>query len=258
MIIDTNVDLFRWPFRRIAGDEPAELVALLRKKGVTQAWAGTYEGLLHRDVAGVNLRLAAACKLHGPNFLVPFGTVNPKEPDWQEDLRRCQELHKMPGIRIYPSYHGYGLDDPLAAELFSLVAKRKMLLQIGLCMEDPRVQFPLMKVPPTDPGPLVDLAKQNPTLKIEALNVGYWGGPRTSHMEEVGKLENVYFDIAYREGVGGVAKFITETAPNRVMFGSHFPFFYWESAFLKVREAGLAPDQEKAVLEGNARAFLKG
>jgi hypothetical protein len=258
MITDTNVDMFRWPFRRIAGDEPAELVALLRKKGVTQAWTGSYEALMMRDVAGVNKRLADACKQHGANFLVPFGTVNPKEPDWQEDLRRCQEEHKMPGIRLYPSYHGYGLDDPVTGELFSLVAKRKMLLQIALAMEDPRVQFPLMKVPPTDPGPLVDLAKQNPTLRIQALNVGYWGGPQTGHMAEVQKLDNVYFDIAYREGVGGVAKFIHATSPTRVLFGSHFPFFYWESAFLKVREAGLSPEQEKAVLEGNAHAFLKG
>jgi predicted TIM-barrel fold metal-dependent hydrolase len=77
-------------------------------------------------------------------------------------------------------------------------------------------------------------------------------------MAEISKLDNVYFDIAYREGVGGVAKFIAETSPTRVLFGSHFPFFYWESAFLKVREAGLSAEEEKAVLEGNAHAFLKG
>jgi hypothetical protein len=206
----------------------------------------------------VNLRLAAACRQHGPNFLVPFGTVNPKEPDWQEDLRRCQEVHKMPGIRLYPNYHGYGLDDPAVGELFALVAGRKMLLQVAFSMEDPRTQFPLMQVPPADPGPLIDLTKQNPTLRIQALNVGYWGGTQARHMAEIGKLETVYFDIAYREGVGGVAELIAETSPTRVLFGSHYPFFYWESAFLKVREAGLPADQEKALLEGNARALLNG
>jgi hypothetical protein len=254
MIIDTNVSLFRWPFRRLEGDDPAELVALLRQKGVTQAWAGSFEGLLHRDVEGVNARLAAACRQHGPNFLVPFGTVNPQEPDWKEDLRRCQEVHKMPGIRLYPNYHGYGLDDPAVGELFALAASRKMLLQIALCMEDPRTQFPLMKVPSTDPGPLLDLAKQNPTLRILMLNAHYL--PENSHIAEVEKLETVYFDIAYREGVEGVALLISETSPARVVFGSDFPFFYWESAYLKIREANLSADQTKAVLEDNARTLL--
>src|ERR1019366_8319067 len=98
LMIDANVSLFRWPFRRLAGDDPAELVARLRNKGVSQARAGSYEALMMRDVSGVNARLAGACLQHGPDFLVPFGVVNPREPDWKEDLRRCHELHKMPGI----------------------------------------------------------------------------------------------------------------------------------------------------------------
>ena len=257
-MIDTNVDLFRWPFRRLEGDAPADLVARLRKKGVTQAWAGSFEGLLHRDVAGVNARLAAACREYGPNFLVPFGAINPKQPDWQEDLRRCQEVHRMPGIRLHPDYHGYRLDDPAAAELFSLAASRKLLVQIAFGMEDPRTQFPLMKVSPVDLRLLPDALKNTPNLRVETLNLGHWGGPLAGNLSEMGKLENVYFDIAMTEKVGGVARLIADTSPSRVVFGSHYPFLYFESAFLKVQEAGLTADQTQSVLEGNARALLKG
>jgi hypothetical protein len=255
-MIDTNVDLFRWPFRRVVGDDPEGLVTRLKKKGVTQAWAGSYEGLLCRDVAGVNLRLAAACREHGQNFLVPFGCINPKSPDWEGDLQRCQENHHMKGIRLYPNYHGYTLADPAVATLLSKAADRRMIVQIALSMEDPRTQFPLMHVPSVDPAPLSDLIPQIPQLRLVLLNAGYWARSTDPKLVKIKKADNVYFDIAMDEGVGGLVRLIEATSPSRVVFGSHYPFFYFESALLKVRSAGLPRDQELAVNERNARSLL--
>ena len=255
-MIDTNVDLFRWPFRRVIGDDPAGLVTRLQKKGVTQAWAGSYEALLCRDVAGVNIRLAAACRQHGPNFLVPFGCVNPKSPDWEEDLRRCHEVHRMPGIRLYPNYHSYTLDDPAFAKLLSMASHRNLIVQIALSMEDTRTQFPLMKVPPVDPAPLADLIPRIPQLRLVLLNSGDWAGGRIPSAQVIRKADNVYFDVAMNEGVGGLARLVAATAPARVVFGSHYPFFYFESALLKVHSAALPRDQELAVYERNAQLLL--
>jgi predicted TIM-barrel fold metal-dependent hydrolase len=256
-VIDTNVDLFRWPFRRLIGDDPASLVMRLKKKGATQAWAGSYEALLYRDVAGVNIRLAAACREHGSNFLVPFGCINPKLPDWEEDLRRCHEDHHMPGIRLYPSYHSYTLTDPEFVKVLSLAANRKLIVQIALSMEDPRTQFPLMPVPPTDPAPLSELLPKIPNVQLLLLNAGYWGGNTTPNIQQITKSGNVYFDMAMNEGVGGLGRLVEETSPSRIVFGSHYQFFYFESALLKVRSAGLPPDQEFAIYEGNARKLLR-
>jgi len=255
-LIDTNVNLFRWPFRRVVGDGPEGLVTRLRKKGVTQAWAGSFEALLCRDIAAVNIRLATACREYGRNFLIPFGCINPKLPDWEEDLRLCHENHHMVGIRLYPNYHGYTLADPAFAKLLSMAASRNLIVQIALSMEDPRTQSPLMLVPPSDPTPLSDLVPQIPHLRLVLLNAGYWGGNRTPDIREITKADNLYFDIAMNEGVGGLVRLIAETSPTRVVFGSHYPFFYFESALLKVRSAGLPRDQELAVYARNAQAIL--
>jgi predicted TIM-barrel fold metal-dependent hydrolase len=59
------------------------------------------------------------------------------------------------------------------------------------------------------------------------------------------------------EGVGGVARLANEVSPHRVLLGSLFPLFYFESSDLKVKEAGLPEDQDRAIREGNARALLK-
>src|SRR5881392_3676989 len=58
-IIDTNVNLFDWPFRALKYRNTKALVAKLKKHRVIEAWAGSFEALLSKDMSGVNARLAA-------------------------------------------------------------------------------------------------------------------------------------------------------------------------------------------------------
>jgi hypothetical protein len=255
VIIDTNVNLSRWPYRRLAGDEPADLVSRLQKRNVLQAWAGSFDGLFHRDLAGVNSRLVTDCRTYGQGILLPFGSINPKLPDWQEDLRRCQEEHKMPGIRLHPNYHGYDLKDPVFAELLKLAAARSLIVQLALCMEDVRTQHPLMRAPPVDLAPLSDLVKTEPKVRLVLLNCYPQMG--LEELKSVSTAGEVYFDLSMVEGVGGVARLVQEVGLERVLFGSHFPFFYYESALLKVQESGLTEAKKKAILEENARRLLR-
>lgn len=250
-MIDVNVTLHRWPFRRLYGDEPERLVSYLRTKGVTQAWACSFDGLLHRDISAVNARLAVDCRRSGRDFLLPFGAINPKLPDWQEDLRRCQEEHRMPGIRLYPNYHGYTLADPPFGELLEAAARRSLIVQIALAMEDERTQNPLMQVAPVDPAPLLDAVKRQPSARVVLLN-----GNRIPGVKQL-SAAGVHFDIAMREGIGGVARMVDETAADRVLFGSNYPLFYFESAELKIKEAGLPEGVASAIRDENARRLLK-
>ena len=107
MIIDTNVCLSRWPFRRLAGDQTPDLVARLRKRNVAQAWAGSFDGILHKDIGGVNARLASDCRNYGADFLVPVRFDQSQAARRKEDMRRCAQDHGMPGIRLHRNYDGY-------------------------------------------------------------------------------------------------------------------------------------------------------
>lgn len=253
LFIDTNVYLSRWPFRRLRGDETGELVAKLRRHGVTQAWAGSFDGLLHRDVAAVNARLADVCAA-SEGLLVPFGTVNPKLPDWEEDLRRCHEVHKMPGIRLHPNYHGYKLDDPLVARLLNLAVARNLVVQVALSMEDERTQHPLAQVPHVDAGPLIEQVARLPKLRLVLVNV--FRAMRVEQLDKFAAAGNVWFDIATLEGVGGVARLAQQVTAERIVFGSYAPFFYFESALLKLKESALGGVAERAIKGDNARSVL--
>ncbi len=250
MIVDVNVNLSRWPFRRTPCDGLSRLVAKLCEHQVHEAWVGSLDGLFHRDVGGVNARLANACQATQQVRLVPFGTVNPMLPDWQEDLRRCAEDHRMPGIRLHPNYHGYRLDDALAAELFQRAAERFLIVQVVVRMDDVRVQHPLMQVADVDVRPLNDLVAACPTISVLLLN--WQPAVRGAERTRLVAHPQIGFDIAMQEGVGGVANLLNEVPLQQVFFGSHLPLYPIESAWLKLHESDLDEPRRRAICCTNA------
>ena len=253
-MIDTNVYLSRWPTRRLPADDTPALVAKLQSKGVTHAWVGSFDALLHRDLAAVNSRLADECQRRESVRLVPFGAINPTAPDWQEDLRRCHEVHHMPGLRLHPNYHGYKLDHPDFEKLFAAATERNLLIQIALRTEDPRTQHPLWSVPDVDPSPLINLFKAHPQARVQLLNA--MSGLRPDTLDKLLAAGNLAIEIAMLEGVNGIQKLLSHVPLERILFGSHFPFFAWESAELKLRESPLAEAQRAAITNLNAQRLL--
>jgi predicted TIM-barrel fold metal-dependent hydrolase len=254
--VDVNVHLSRWPTRRLPGDETEKLAAKLRSNGVAEAWVGSFDGLLHKDVGAVNARLAAECRARqgqGPR-LVPFGTVNPLLPDWEEDLRRCAEEHRMPGIRLHPNYHGYALDHPEFARLLGLAAGRGLVVTLALLMEDERMMHPRLRVPPVDPAPLAAVVGRIPGLRLVLLNaLGTLKGEALTKLLKAGEL---FVEIAMLEGVGGVGNLLKKVPLERVLFGSYAPYFYPEASVLKLKESPLTAAQLRAITEENARSLI--
>jgi uncharacterized protein len=254
MIVDTNVTLGLWPFRRIPGDTAADLVARLKRRNVTQAWAGSFDGVFHRDLTAANARLAKACETAGGGILVPFGSVNPSAPGWQEDLRRCHEVHRMRGIRLHPNYHGYSLTHASFGDALRQARDRKLIVQLVLTLEDERSHFPLMRVPPVDPTPLARILQGVPGARMIVLN--RMRNPAGKALVELARSGEVYFDLAMIEGVGCVGDLIAQVSEKRIVFGSHSPFQYFEPAMLKIEESGIAGGQKLAILSGNAESLF--
>lgn len=250
-IVDTNIHLFQWPFRRLPLDETAALVTKLRLLGIAQAWAGSYEGLLHRDVAGVNLRLAEACQQYPE--LVPIGSVNLELPDWQEDLRRCVEMHAMPGIRLHPGYHGYSLADPRFTPLLKQAAAAGIFVQIVAAMEDTRTQHPMLRIEEVDLTPLPSLMKEMPDARVQILGAG----PRSPLLDQLAKTSGVFFETSRVDGSGGLARLLRSVPVDRVMFGTGAPFLIPEASLIRVYESELDVEMLRPLLFENAHQLLK-
>lgn len=251
-IIDTNVSLFEWPFRRLPLDDAEVLVKKLRSLGIDQAWSGSFEGILHRDISSVNGRLAEVWA-KWPE-LVAIGSVNPELPGWEEDLRRCHEVHRMPGIRLHPGYHGYTLDDPRFVQLLKDATTAGLFVQIAAAVEDTRTQHPQLRVSDVDLAPLAEVVRSVPGARVQILNYR----PRGDVFEQLAKTTEVVFDTARVDATDGVAKLVRSLSPGRVLLGTHAPFLIPEAALIRVHESGQLDEAGlRAVYAGNAERFSK-
>ena len=261
-IVDCNVHLFEWPFRKLKYAKTEALVAKLRKHRITKAWAGSFDAVLNKQLDGINRRLAEECRGRGDGMLAPFGSVNPAWSDWDEDLRRCHEQYRMPGVRLYPAYHGYTLDHTEFARLLGEAAKRGLLVQIVMRMEDERVHHVATNIPLVNATPLADVLKKTPQAKVQLINSA---GPLLgNNVSALVRDTQVTFDIAATEGNGGVGRLIEGKNPSyrgaipvdRLVFGSHAPFFPCETALLKLFESPLNLEQLEKLMNANARKLI--
>lgn len=262
-VIDTNVTLFDWPFRKLKYRDTASLVAKLRRHRVTEAWAGSFEALFHKDLSGVNERLAAECRQHGAGLLRPMGAVNLAWPDWEEDVRRCHEVHRMTGLRIVPGYQPFDLAHPDLPRLLAIARDRRLLLQVVFGLEDTRVHHPALALTPVVPGPLAKALKATPGTRVQVLH--FTGNVQGTDLRQLMEETNACIDISRWEGNGIVGKMLG-VAPganravrvplDRVCFGSHAPYFPLETALLKLMESPLEAAQLQAIMQGNARRLL--
>src|SRR4030095_1125459 len=154
------------------------------------------------------------------------------------------------------------LDQPEFARLIGEATKRGMLVQIVLRMEDERVHHVAIDVPLVNTAPLVDVLKKTPQAKVQLIDSA---GPLLgNNVSALVRDTQVTCDIAACEGNGGVGRLIEGKNPSyrgaipveRLVFGSHAPFFPFESALMKLFESPLSLDQIQKLTNANARRLI--
>lgn len=248
-VIDTNVSLFHWPFRRLPLDDVNELCAKFHQLGITEAWAGSFEALLHRDVRTVNERLLKACQNRAE--LIPVGAVNPTLPDWKHDLNLCLGRFGMPGVRLLPGYHGYALDDAVFGELLFTATKLSGFVQVVMAMEDTRTQSKSTQAPNVDPRPLQQWMQQIPHARVQILNCR----PSASDLMTFASIPRLTLDTSRVDGTDGVATLMNAIGVDRVLYGTHSPFLIPEAACIRMLETGITGAEVKTIMQENAEHF---
>jgi len=253
-IVDVNATLGVWPFRTLRNNTADSLVSLMDAKGISEAWVASFECVLNRESKTANIALAESTERHSDR-LRPFATVNPNFPGWEADLAFYLDDLGVAGVRTYPNYHGYELDHPGFGELLDAVRQRGAPMEVAVRVADERMHHPLVKVPAVDLTRVPAGWPASADAEIVFVNV------RQNEFRAVAGLadgrENVRVEISHAEGIGGVGGLFDLFAETQVLFGTHAPLLYPDSALLKLREADLTEAQLEALCFRNAARVLK-
>ena len=253
MIIDCNANLGNWPFRRTEYNDPASLLERLGRVGIERAWVTLLDAVMYKNVHAGNAPLAEMVADH--EALLPVATINPTWPAWEKDLAECAEALGYRGVRVNPNYHGWALDEPVFGELLTAAGELGMFVEVTVRMTDERHHHPLVMVPPVDVSPLPAAAAAHPTVPIVVANAK---NAEVTGLNRSGDLPaNVYFEMSHIESVNGVKTVADAMGVERMLFGTHAPYYYPEAAHLKVfTESELSAAEIAAITHENAEGLL--
>jgi len=94
-----------------------------------------------------------------------------------------------------------------------------------------------------------------PALTLIAVGHGCWGEDRYFR-PMIEKYENMYIDTSRYELDGGIASFCNKYGPNRMIFGTHFPYTSMGGSTMTLIHADIPHDTKVAIAGGNLRRIL--
>lgn len=259
-LVDLNCYLGEWPFRRYPCTTVDRLLARMDRLRIERAAVSRLENVFLKDCLVGNRELAALIAPHKDRF-VPFYTVNPAFPGWEDDLALCQEeLGLAPGaggIQLHPNYHAYDLAGGAAAALLGRVQDAGLPVRVATGLEDPRTQHWLVRVPPVGNADLASAIAAFPALRW--IIAGLATQPIRSLWRELAAHQppEVVFDLALAQGpLDECALLVESVGADRLVFGTNLPLTIAESPLLALQYADLSDAVKAQLCHDNARRLL--
>ena len=245
--MDFSCFLGTWPFHKLRRGSLDKLLRLHRENGFGGGYISALPAVFYNDPWEAELELADAIRTH-PEYRQVM-TVNPKLPGWRDDLARSEKL-RIAAVRVFPSIHGYRLDDGDFQDLVHVLEVQGIPLFLTLRAEDERVSY-LLRPNPVSMDDLAVFLQRPHTIPVLLSNV---------YLEELlrqrGSIlrgKNILFDACgLKDGLFTLEELQRLELLPRMVYGSFAPLLCLESS-LEVVTAGRIPEeQRRALLSGNA------
>jgi len=271
MLLDINAYVGHWPFKQLQYNTCAKLLERMNKYSVDISVVSNLNGIFYKNTQSANEELLAELK-SDKNFrgrFIPFAIINPIYAGWREDLELCVTEMGMKGVRVFPQYHDYEINDPSFIELVNITRDKGIPVAIDIRMVDSR-QRSWMDIPVFEPGErsdiifkewqlrnVIPIIKAVPDAKYIIVNVANGLGLNDEELELIRKAD-VLFDTSGRS-MSDLPELIKRFGREKLAFGSHSPILDYLSGHLRIEYMNDAEADEttkEMLRSGNARRML--
>lgn len=241
--VDVNAYLGEYPFRPILYRSAQELVEQMKRYRISQAWVSSIRAIFEDDPRESNRELLNELARYPQ--LKPVAVINPAMANWRRAFEEAVRsgIH---AIKLHPNYHRYALSSSRASELLNEAGRVEMPVIIQLRIQDERTQNPAMIVGDSDVDRAIEAAKDAPRTKV------ILGGVKWSELVRIASAvrssPNLWIDISSLERVDELREAVKMVGSEKLLFGTHAPFYYIASAVFKVEMSNISEAKRMEIL----------
>ena len=234
--------------------------------GESAACPGTVEGLLREgsaagidrfvvqsvattphQVESINRFIASEVAEQGGR-LIGFGTLHPDSADQAGGIARLRELG-LRGVKLHPDIQGFKIDDYRCLRIYELCEQEG--LPILMHTGDSRYDN-------SNPNRLLPILKIYTGLTVIGAHFGGWSIWEEAS-EQLCGIPNLYVDCSSSLSyipAETARKIIRRYGADRVLFGTDYPLHSPVHELELFGALGLTDEENRAILNGNARRLL--
>jgi predicted TIM-barrel fold metal-dependent hydrolase len=187
----------------------------------------------------------------GFNQLICFGTIHPKQDDWQHEIDLLVS-DGIRGVKFHPDYQEFFVDDAELTPLYNALADAGLIVLFHAGVD---IGLP----PPVHctPEPLSRVVDAVPDLIVIAAHMGGYALWDDVHKYLAGR--DIYLDTSYSMndlGTEQMTELIRAHGADKVLFGTDSPWTDQKAEVSGIRALQLKDDEINGILGGNAERLL--
>ena len=248
--IDVNCYIGDWPFRKLHRNTMEDLKRIHMENDIGYGYVSSINSIFYNDP------FEGEEDLHEAIRNTPYKhtmTINPRLPEYRQDIDKGIRQLAVRGVKIFPGYHGYSLQDEALEELCAILAGCGLPLFVVVRLEDERLNYIMKPVPPSK-GEICGFIRNHRQNTIVLLSMLY--GELTACRDCILEAENVFFDTSGIRNLFGIEQLAESFPAEKIMYGSQFPLYCLKSSFLMVDRAQINEQDKGRIFCQNARNNL--
>ena len=266
MLVDLNAYVGHWPFQQFRVTTCAKLLEKMNQYGADVSVVSSLHGLFYKNVQSANEELVEelSSDRRFRDRFIPFAVINPTYGGWREDFETCTTKLGMKGLRLYPTYHNYQLNDPGLIELVKRARDRGLPVAFKIRMVDSRttswMDIPYIFGSPQPEWDLKDvmpIIRAVPDAKYIILNVANSMVLGAEDLALLRKTDFV-FDTSGKS-INNLAAQIGTYGKEKFAWGSHSPILDYLTGLIRVeslREIEADAATKELIRSGNAKRII--